>query len=54
MNAAFIDQLKRAGMREFHVWTIDAPEDAKYFQKLGAVGITTNRPAFIRESLGLE
>ncbi|QDV26569.1 putative glycerophosphoryl diester phosphodiesterase 1 [Aureliella helgolandensis] len=54
VNAAFIDQLKRAGMREFHVWTIDAPEDAKYFQKLGAVGITTNRPAFIRESLGLE
>ncbi|QDV71145.1 putative glycerophosphoryl diester phosphodiesterase 1 [Rosistilla carotiformis] len=47
----FIEQLKRRGMAEFHVWTIDSPDDARYFQKLGAVGITTNRPALIRESL---
>ena len=47
----FIAELKRGGCREFHVWTIDEPADAKYFQELGAVGITTNRPAFIRQSL---
>ncbi len=49
----FIETLKQGGMREFHVWTVDLPEDAKFFQELGAVGITTNKPGFIRESLGL-
>lgn len=47
----FIAQLKQGGMKEFHVWTIDDPQDADYFQKLGAMGITTNRPDLIRESL---
>lgn len=51
VTPAFIQQLKDQGMEEFHVWTIDSPDDAKYFQQLGAMGITTNRPAFIRESL---
>lgn len=51
VDEAFISKLKDDGMKEFHVWTIDDPADAEYFQKLGAVGITTNRPAFIRESL---
>lgn len=49
----FIEQLKSRGMREFHFWTVDEPEDAKFYQELGAVGITTNRPAFIRAALGL-
>ena len=49
----FIAQLKAGGMKEFHVWTVDDPRDAEFFQKLGAIGITTNRPAFIRESLKL-
>lgn len=49
----FIAALKERGLREFHVWTIDRAEDARYFQKLGAVGITTNRPAHIRQALGL-
>lgn len=47
----FIAQLKQLGMQEFHVWTVDSPDDAKYFQRLGAVGITTNRPSFIRTAL---
>lgn len=47
----FVVDLKNGGVREFHVWTIDEPADAEYFQKLGAIGITTNRPQFIRESL---
>ncbi|MEZ6136297.1 MAG: glycerophosphodiester phosphodiesterase [Pirellulaceae bacterium] len=50
----FIAELRAGGMREFHVWTVDQPEDAAYFQELGAVGITTNRPRTIRESLRRE
>lgn len=47
----FISELKKRGMKEFHVWTINDGADARYFQKLGAVGITTDRPAFIRDAL---
>ncbi len=47
----FIRELRIRGLREFHVWTIDDPEQARYFQKLGAIGITTNRPALIREAI---
>ncbi len=47
----FISELKQGGMKEFHVWTIDDADEARYFQKLGAVGITTDRPGFIREAL---
>jgi len=51
VDRAFVDQLAAAGVGEFHVWTIDAPDDARTFRDLGAIGITTNRPAFIREAL---
>ena len=51
VTAAFIDALKQQGMKEFHVWTIDEPADSRHFKNLGAVGITTNRPAFIRSAL---
>lgn len=51
IDAAFIDTMKQGGCDEFHVWTVDSPTDANYFSKLGAFGITTNRPAFIREAL---
>ncbi len=47
----FIDHLKSQGLREFHVWTIDDPRDAMFFKKLGACGITTNKPEFIRTEL---
>ena len=51
-NQKFIDTLTDAGVREFHVWTIDDPADARFYINLGAIGITTNRPAFIRSHLG--
>ncbi len=51
VNEDFIAKLTASGMREFHVWTVDSPQDARYFQSLGAVGITTNRPALIRRAL---
>lgn len=46
------DFLQQAGVKEFHVWTIDDPADARYFLELGAWGITTNRPGWLREQLG--
>ena len=51
VNAEWAESLKKTGLKEFHVWTIDEPEDAKFFRSLGVIGITTNRPALIRESL---
>ncbi len=51
VTADFIAKLKESGLKEFHVWTIDEPKDAIYFQKLGAMGITTNRPDLIRSTL---
>lgn len=51
VNAPFIEALRHSGMKEFHVWTIDVPDDARYFKTLGAVGITTNRPQFLRDAL---
>lgn len=51
VNEEFIAKLKESGLKEFHVWTIDEPKDAIYFQKLGAMGITTNRPDLIRQTL---
>lgn len=52
VDADFIAQLRQRGLQEFHVWTIDSAEDARYYQQLGAIGITTNHPATIREALG--
>lgn len=49
----FIAKLRSQGLKEFHVWTVDDPADAKYFKQLGAMGITTNRPGFLRQELGL-
>ena len=51
VNEAFVGELKKQGMKEFHVWTIDDVNDANYFKSLGAIGITTNRPKFIRDGL---
>ena len=54
VDTAFMRQLQAGGCNEFHVWTVDSIADAKYFQQLGVVGITTNRPreigAAIRQS----
>ena len=47
----FVQTLQANGCREFHVWTIDSVQDAKYFKQLGAMGITTNIPAVIRPAL---
>ena len=51
IDAAFVETLRTGGVGEFHVWTVDRPGDAQHFARLGAVGITTNRPAFLRTAL---
>ncbi len=51
IDLAFTQALTQMDCREFHVWTVDSIDDAKYFQTLGAMGITTNRPAHIRTAL---
>jgi glycerophosphoryl diester phosphodiesterase len=50
VDKAFVDQLRGRG-KEFHVWTVDKPSEARHFQALGADSITTNRPADIRAAL---
>lgn len=51
IDREFIAALRAGGVDEFHVWTIDSVADARFFRDLGPTGITTNRPAFIREGL---
>ncbi len=54
-NRMFVDEAFVKRLREnklgFHVWTVNEPQDAKYFQVLGVDSITTDRPAFLREEL---
>ncbi|MEZ6092109.1 MAG: glycerophosphodiester phosphodiesterase [Pirellulaceae bacterium] len=51
LTSESIQRLNALGMKEFHVWTVDDPDDALYYQKLGAIGITTNRPGLLRSIL---
>lgn len=51
VDRAFLAALAAEGVREFHVWTVDDPDDARFFAAAGAMGITTNRPALIRAAL---
>ncbi|MGI9456731.1 MAG: glycerophosphodiester phosphodiesterase [Aeoliella sp.] len=54
VNDQFVQALRAEGVTEFHLWTVDEPANARHYQALGAYGITTNRPGFIRRELGLE
>lgn len=51
IDQPFIEQLAKGGCESFHVWTINSPDDARYFQQLGAVAITTDRPGLIQQAL---
>jgi len=50
VDEEFVRQLRDAGM-EFHIWTVNDPQVAARFRKLGVDSITTDRPAFLREHL---
>lgn len=51
VDADFLRQLCENGWCEFHVWTVDDAEVARFYQELGAWSITTNRPGWLREQL---
>jgi glycerophosphoryl diester phosphodiesterase len=48
----FVEELTAAGMK-LYVYTVDSPEDARRLTAIGVTGITTNRPAYLREALGV-
>jgi len=50
-DGAFIERLHASGCGEFHVWTVNDPEVARYYQRLGAWSITTDRPGWLRKQL---
>ncbi|MFK7820475.1 MAG: SMP-30/gluconolactonase/LRE family protein [Planctomycetaceae bacterium] len=50
----FIRRLTDAGLAEFHVWTVNDGATARRYRDLGAYGITTDRPAYIRKQLASE
>jgi glycerophosphoryl diester phosphodiesterase len=37
-----------------YVWTVDSPAQARRLASAGVDGITTNRPAWLRQKLGLD
>jgi glycerophosphoryl diester phosphodiesterase len=51
IDRGFVAKVKQAGLR-LYVWTVDDPAVAKRLAEAGVDGITTNRPAWLREQLG--
>lgn len=52
VDAQMVDTIKNKGF-EFHVWTVNDLETAGIFRNLGVDSITTNRPGWLREQMGL-
>ncbi len=46
----FARAVKATGQK-LYVWTVDDPDEARRLARLGVDGITTNRPAWLREQL---
>jgi glycerophosphoryl diester phosphodiesterase len=53
LDESRVRELSAGDVREFGVWTVDDPELARFYIKVGAWSITTNRPAWLREQLGM-
>ena len=49
-DEAMVKQIRDAGFG-LYVWTVNKPEDARRFAKLGVDGITTDNPVIVRETL---
>ena len=50
VTGEFADAVKASGQK-LYVWTVDDPEEAIRLIGLGVDGITTNRPAWLREQI---
>ena len=53
IKPAIVARLREQGL-EFHCWTVNDIALARRFQNLGVDSITTDRPGWLRERLGLE
>ncbi len=51
LDRHFVEAFHRAGL-EVHAWTVDDPAEGKRLSDAGVDSITTNRPGYIRSSLG--
>jgi glycerophosphoryl diester phosphodiesterase len=49
-DSAFVGKVKAAGLK-LYAWTVDDAEAARKLVEFGVDGITTNRPAWLREQL---
>jgi glycerophosphoryl diester phosphodiesterase len=50
LDRDYIQKVKSAGL-DFHVWTIDTPDNTVRLKNAGVTSITTNRPIKIRKAL---
>lgn len=50
VNASTVRQIREQGL-ELYVWTVNDPEKAREMVHIGVQGITTDRPAFLRDKL---
>ncbi len=53
LDQSFLKNLCAAQRCEFGVWTVDDPKIAQFYIDHGAWSITTNRPGWLREQLGM-
>jgi glycerophosphoryl diester phosphodiesterase len=49
-NEVFIEKVHTAGL-ELFTWTVNSPTEARRLAKLGIRGITTDRPAWLRDQI---
>jgi glycerophosphoryl diester phosphodiesterase len=52
ITKAFVDKLRAKGM-DLYVWTVNDPRRARELLAMGVTGITTDRPGYLRQQLGL-
>ncbi len=52
IDEVFVNEIKNAG-KEIHIWTIDNPDTAKRFKKLGVDSLTSNRPKLLEKTFGV-
>lgn len=53
VSKELVDAAKAAGQK-LYVWTVDDVEEAMRLGELGVSGLTTNRPGWLKEELGIE
>lgn len=52
ITQAFVEKLRAKGM-DLYVWTVNDPKRARELLAMGVMGITTDRPGYMRQQLGL-